>query len=140
MILLLCGCKDKSLTCNINIENKELNYELTGKYKIYYKKSFVTKIEEKEKYQSNDKDVIRYLNESKDIEYDNLNNRYGGYEYNITKEKNDLNIYISIDISKVDIEKMVKDEYLSNYYINKNKLTLGGMRLFYESKGAICES
>lgn len=137
-IFLLCGCKDKYITCNININNDVLNYKLDGEYKIYYKKSYVIKIEKIEKYSSSDIDVIKYLEESKNIELDNLNQLYGGYSYKIDRNKLNLDLKTDINIKNVDIEKMLKNDYINKYYVNNEKLTLGGIKLFYESKGAKC--
>ena len=139
ILLFICGCKERSINCKIDVDNKDLNYKLSGEYKIYYKKSFVTKIEKKEKYISDDRDVIKYLSESKDIELNSLNDNYGGYDFKIESKTKKLTINTFIDISKTDISKMIKNKYLSKYYVNNDRLTLGGIKLLYESRGATCE-
>ena len=139
VLLLLCGCKSKYIICNIKIDNNNLNYNLEGKYKIHYKKTQVTKIEKEEIYSSDDPDVIKYLDESKDIELSSLKEKYNGYTFEIKSDRKNVKIKTNIDVKVLDLKQMVKDEYLSKYYVNKNKLTLGGIKLFYESRGAECE-
>ena len=47
-VLFLVGCsKNEYITCNIEVDNKIENYNMTGLYKIYYKDNFVTSIEKK---------------------------------------------------------------------------------------------
>ena len=140
IIILLTGCgNDKTIKCKISFENKELNYIMNATYKIYSKKGFVTKIVKEEKYESNSRDTIKYLVESKKIEYSNLNGNYGGYTYNISKGKNKLELNSTIILKEVNLNKMVEDKYISSYYVKKNKLSLGGIKEFYKSRGAICE-
>ena len=138
ILLLLCGCKNKYIVCNIDINNKELNYNLKGEYKIYYKKSNVIKIEKQEKFTSSDKKILNYLKESKDIEISSLNQKYNGYLYEIKSDRKSVDVKTYIDVSLINLQDMVNDEYLSKYYVNNNKLTVGGIKLFYESKGATC--
>ena len=81
----------------------------------------------------------KYLSDAKDIEYSSLNSKYGGYTYNIETSKNKVSVNVTIILNSVDLKKMIDDRYLSDYYVNKNKLSLGGIKEFYKSKGAVCE-
>ena len=45
----------------------------------------------------------------------------------------------TIDMSVADIKKMVKNNYIDRDYVSLNKLTTGGIKLIYESKGATCD-
>ena len=139
IVLLLSGCKDKYTTCKINVNNKEMQYTNTGFYKIYYKKSFVNKIEKSEVYESKDRSVLDYFENGLNIEINSLNEKYGGFEHSIKRKNNKVYIETIIDLKKVNIDKMIKDKYLNKYYIKNNKVTLGGIKLFYESRGAVCE-
>ena len=142
LTILLCGCKSKYTICKIDISNNDLNYKMEAEYRIYYKNSFVTKIEKIEDYyiQDNDIDNIKYLYESKKVELDSLQTMYNGYIYIVNRDKNHISAKIDIDISQIDIEKMLDDEYIDKNYVNNNKITVGGIKLFYESKGAKCEN
>lgn len=138
-ILFLVGCsKNEYITCNIDINNEQQNYIMRGSYKIYYKDNYVTKIEENEKYISNDEYMLEYFNESKNLDYYNLNDLYGGYTYNINKNENNIDLSVIIDIESVDIKNMIKDKKIDQDYIVGNRLTTTGAIKIYESKGAIC--
>ena len=84
-------------------------------------------------------DVINYLYESKNLEYYDLNDKYSGYDYNIKKTDNDINLDINVDVSQVNLSKMVLDGYIDENYVNSKGLKLGGIKYFYREKGAICK-
>ena len=136
---MVTGCKEKSINCNIGLENESLNYTLNGDYKVYYKKSYVTKIEKTEVFKSNDNKTLDYLYESKRVELESLNDKYGGYSYDISVDKKAVFVNTTIVLKNVSINKMVKDKYIDEDYINNNRVTLGGLRLFYDSKSIVCE-
>jgi len=139
-IILLTGCgKNKYFTCEINLDNNIQNYHLDAKYKVYYKNSYVTKIEKEEIYTSENEDTLNYFNEYKDLEYLNLNNLYGGTTYSVNLKGNKVIMKATIDMSLVDIKAMVKDKYLDKYYVSYNKLTTSGINSIYKSKGATCD-
>lgn len=139
-VLFLTGCSGKDyITCNIDINNKIENYKMTGVYKIYYDNNFVTKIEKKEKYISSDKSIIKYFDESKNLEYYNLFDLYNGYIYTIKSDDTTVNIDVEIDMNLLNLSKMVEDSRLDKDYVISNKLTTSGIVKFYESKGSICD-
>lgn len=136
LIILLTGCgKDKYITCRIDLKNNVDNYEQKSVYKIYYKDSYVTKIDKEDIYLSNSKEKIDYLNE---INLLVLNNYKSGYTFNIDKTDNKLKITTIIDISKIDLKQLVLDKKISSDYIISNKLLKNGLIKLYESKGAHC--
>ena len=140
LLLILSGCKSKEyMECKIDLQNSLDNYSLTAVYKIYYEKSFVTKIVKEEKYVTSDPSKLDYINEYQSLDYYNLSDRYGGVEYNIKLEKDKLIINANIDLKKFDIKAMVKDGNIDKDYVISNRLTKGGIKRFYESKGAICK-
>lgn len=127
------------ITCNIEVDNDLQNYTMKGIYNIYYKDNYVTKIEKKEQYISPDEDIITYLKESKDLEYYNLNDLYGGYTYEIKNSETALAITSEIDLSLVDLKEMEQDKKIDKDYVVGNRLTTSGIVRIYESKGAICD-
>ena len=138
--LFLVGCtKEEMITCNIEVDNDLQNYTMKGIYNIYYKDNYVTKIEKKEQYISPNEDVITYLNDSKNLEYYNLNDLYGGYTYEIKNSETALAITSKIDLSLVDLKKMEQDKKIDKDYVVGNRLTTSGIVRVYESKGAICD-
>lgn len=138
-LILLSGCsKEEYFECKIDLDNKIENYHLNATYKVYYKDSFVTRIEKKEIYISDDEEILDYFNEYKNLEYKDLNDLYGSYIYKIKYEDEKVIMNADIDMKNTDIKKMLKNKYLSKDYVVSNKLTTGGIKLFYESKGAKC--
>ena len=140
LILLVTGCsKEKMFTCNINLYNEIEEYELTAEYKIYHKDNFVTKIEKEETYESEEKDTLEFFEKSKELEYQNIRDLYGGTIYLVKLKKDKVVINVVMDLSELDIKKMAKDKYIDKDYVVSNKLTTGGIKKIYESKGAICQ-
>lgn len=139
-LVLITGCKkDKYIECTIDINNHVENYSLVGTYKIKYNKDYVISIEKNDVYKSNNKEVKGYLSEYNNLYYYNLNDNYGGITYDIKNDNNSVIINASIDAKKLDITKMVKDNKLDQNYVKFNKITIGGIKKYYESKGAICK-
>lgn len=137
---LLVGCtKEKSFNCKIDIYNEVDEYKLIANYKIYYKNTEVLKIEKEEKYISDNEKTLKYFNEYKKLEYENLNNLYGEVLYNISDSDNEVIINSTIDMEKLDVKKMKKDKYIDRDYVINNRLTTGGIKDLYENRGAICE-
>ena len=140
-LFLLLGCTGKieQRTCKIDIENDIEGYTLKGKYIIYYNKyEYVTKIEKEETYKSYDKEVLEYFNRSKEIDYKNIS-KYGGYEYTVEKLDDKVHINVIIDLKQTDVKQMIIDKKIDRDYTNNNKITLYGIKDYYESKGAICD-
>ena len=127
------------ITCNIEVDNDLQNYTIKGIYTIHYKDNFVTRIEKKEQYISPNREIINYLNESKSLEYYNLNDLYGGYTYDINHNETTVAITSNIDLSLVDLKKMEQDKKIDKDYVVGNRLTKSGIVRVYESKGAICD-
>ena len=138
-ILFLVGCSNDYITCNIEVNNNIQDYNMIGEYKIHYKGNYVTKIKEQEKYISSNKNTLNYFEESKKLDYYNLNDLYGGYTYTISNSDGSINFSSIIDMELVDIKKMVKDKKIDKDYVISNKLTTSGIVKIYESKGAICD-
>lgn len=139
-IILLTGCtKDKYFICNIDLDNEVQEYHLDATYKVYYKDSYVTKIEKEEIYISKKEPVLDYFEEYKELEYTNINNLYGGTIYDVEREDDNVILNATLDMTLIDIEKMAKDDYIDNDYVISNKLTTGGIKNIYKEKGAVCD-
>ena len=140
IVMLLSGCsKENYFTCEIDLENKIQEYHLKATYKVYYKNSYVTKIEKSEIYETDNEDTYNYFNESKSLEYTNLNNLYGGITHTISLEENKVILDAAFDMNIVDIKKMIKNKYIDRDYVIGNNLTVGGIKNIYKEKGAICD-
>lgn len=139
-ILFLVGCsKQEIITCNIEVDNNLQNYTMKGIYTIYYKDNYVTKIKKKEQFISPNKETITYLNDSKNLEYYNLNDLYGGYTYTINHNETTVVITTNIDLSLVDLKRMEQDKKIEKDYVVGDKLTTSGIVRTYEARGAICD-
>lgn len=139
LIIFLTGCgKEKYVTCKKNITNINENYVLNSNIKIYHKKDKVLKIIVSEDYMSSDKNVLKYLKEYKNLYYENQNDLYGGYTYEINEKDDHIILDMNIDLSALDVKKMVNDGKLDKYYTKQNTLTLTGAKYYYSSKGAEC--
>lgn len=139
-LLFLVGCsKEEIIICNIEVENNLQDYTMKGIYQIYYRDNYVSRIEKEEQFISKNESVLKYLNESKNLEYYNLNDLYGGYKYTINYNETVVSIKTTIDLNLVDLEAMEKDKKIDNTYIVNNRLTTSGIVRIYESKGAICD-
>ncbi len=138
-MFLITGCgKEKYFVCTIDLENKEQNYTQNSIYKIYYKNSYVTKIEKEELYKSTDEYILNYFNEYKNLEYSNFKDIYGGYDFNISYKDDQIKIKSFINMENVDIKKMILNGYINEDYIVNNNLTTGGIQYYYKEKGAVC--
>lgn len=139
MLAFVTGCgREKNFTCISSIKNDSLNYELEAKYKIFYKGSYVTKINKTEKYISKEKDILKYFENSKVLEYDNSNDIYGGFNYEVKKGNDYIEIKTIIDMKIADIDKMAKNGYIDKDFVVSDKFTINGAHYFYESIGAVC--
>lgn len=140
IVILLTGCsRDKYFICKIDLNNEQMEYRLNATYKVYYKNSYVTKIEKQEIYETDNEDTYNYFNEAKNLEYLNLNNLYGGVTHTISLEENKVILDAVIDMQNVDIKKMIKNKYIDRDYVIGEKLTVGGIKNIYKEKGATCD-
>ena len=140
-LFLLVGCtnKIKEGNCKINLKNSDENYTLKANYKIYYDKNeYVTKIEESATYKSDDDSVLDFYYKAKSMEYQNLYN-YGGIEYSVELIDNKVKIISTREVKDMDVKKLIKDKLIDRDYTSANRLTLYGMKDYYEAKGAVCD-
>ena len=140
-LFLLVGCtnKIKEGNCKINLKNSDENYTLKANYKIYYDKhEYVTKIEESATYKSDDDSVLDFYYKAKSMEYQNLYN-YGGIEYSVELIDNKVKITSTREVKDMNVKKMIKDKLIDRDYTSANRLTLYGMKDYYEAKGAVCD-
>lgn len=137
--IMITGCgKNNYITCYSNISNDLENYNLKSDYKIYYKTSFVTKIEKNEKYISTDINKLNLLEEIKKLEYYNLNDKYGGVTYSIQNTEKQVIVKSIIDLESFNVTQMVKNGEFDKDYVINNKITVNGLKKIYESRGLIC--
>lgn len=140
VFMCLVGCdKEKSFVCNLDIYNTTQDYSLHAIYKVYYKGNYVKRIVKKDVYSSDNIEMLNYFEQYKNLEYDNLNSIYGGFDFEIKKDETNLTINTNINLNEVNVKKMLIDKYIDSNYIISNKLTISGIKYFYKEKGAVCE-
>ena len=139
ILIILTGCNNNYVTCKIDIENSSMEYKFHAEYKIYYKSKYVTKIVKNERYTTDNKETHKYLKEAKELEYSMLKSTYGGYDYDVDTTRTGVKIEATVDVKKLDVEKLVSDKIIDKYYTSKEEILLSGLKKHYESKSAICK-
>ena len=143
IVVILCGCgiKQKKTTVNCKLSQKNPNngYELKATYTIYATNGVVDTVKTTEEITSNEESILNYFNTNLNSTYENYNNKYGGYKYKVIMENGKVTSTVSIDYSKMDLKKLVKDNMnMKSAINNENKLKLEGIKSIYKSVGAIC--
>lgn len=146
-VLLLCvcvgivsGCGAKKRTIECTVTQTLSDYKLNATYKIYATGEVVDKVETVEVVDSSDDSILKEFESTLNTQYGNNNTRYGGYDYKVTIDGTKLESKVTIDYSKVDMDKMVGDNSTMKNFVNsKNRLTVNGATSLYEAMGATCK-
>lgn len=144
VVTLLCGCgaqeKERVIKCTASQNNLANGYEIKSEYNIYAKGDVVKSVKTKETVTSDQESILSYFQTTLNTTYEQYNNEYSGYKYEITKDGNKVTADVEIDYSKMDIEKFGNDNtVLKNYMNGNNELTVVGLKTMYKSFGATCE-
>lgn len=138
LCLLLCGCSSKYVTCTSETKNNTQGYHSKISYKIYYKNEKVTKTIIKGEYTSDVSELTSYFDTYLKTNYEYLNNNYSGYDFSKEKIDNGVKYNVTIDYSKVNLKKMIKDKEIDKDYVKNDELTLDGALEMYKRLGATC--
>lgn len=141
IILFVSGCAKTQVTVctNVNDQSKS-GYKSTTTYKIYYKNDIVTKVDSEEILTSQNNTYIKYFEDLNKKQYETQNKAYGGYTYDVKAEKEKVISKLTIDYTKVNMNKFIEDNSAMKSYVNKdNKFTIDGAKTMYESLGATCK-
>ena len=142
LVLLLAGCKGKEqvLKCTSKSNQSASGYKITSKYDVYYSDDVVSKIETTETVTSNNNTILAYFEKQLKNQYKTNNDSYGGYTYKVTNKDGKVVSKVTIDYSKMDVNKFVKENPAMKSFVNKsNQITLKGVKTMYESMGATCK-
>lgn len=148
--LIITGCGDKkaedkvddetkTLICKMNVPNTEEGYTTTGEYKVEYKGKYVERVTSTEIVTSENETILNYFEEYLHNTYDEMDEKYGGYDTKITNENGEVKAVVKIDYTKYDIEKYVEDVPAVKSYIEDGKYTVEGIKKLYGILGAKCE-
>ena len=120
-------------------QNEELlGYNITSNYSIIYKDNYVTEVNGQDIIVSDFNDTIEELENELTSGYDELNELYGGHNYNINKEDNKLIIDININFNELKLKEYIEGIPLLTDYYKNNKLLKDGLILYYEDGGYQC--
>lgn len=144
LTVLLVGCSSKEekvvKTCTLNSDQSASGYTLNATYKIYATNDVVTSVETEEIVISDNEQIRDYFESTLNSSYETAEETYGGYTYNIKKEDNKVISNVTIDYTKMDLEKFIDSNTTMKAYVNSdNKITLDGAKKIYEDLGATCE-
>ena len=86
-ILTGCGEKKKEETKVVECTQTQTlsTYEIKSNFKITAKGEVVEKVEANETYTSEDASIVDQLEQTLNLQYENLNSSYGGYTHKVTK-------------------------------------------------------
>ena len=133
-----CGSNNKTLKCTNKIETDELKYSST--YEIVYDSDKkVKEVNTKEVITSEDESYLEEAKKSSEQLYEENNKEYGGYDYKITINGNTLTSKCTIDYSKMNVKKYVKDNNLTNFADSNDNVLLSSLIEIYKTLGAECE-
>ena len=137
------GCtKDetpKKITCTLENKNVVSNYTLNSTYNINYVGKTVKSVETVEKVTSTDENIIKTFESTFNETYSKLDKEYGGYVFEVKTENDSVTSTVSIDYSKMDLDKLVKDQPSMKDSMNEdNELLVSRLQESYEAMGATC--
>lgn len=144
LTVLLVGCSSKEekvvKTCTLNSDQSASGYTLNSTYKIYATNNVVTSVETEEVVTSENKQIRDYFESTLKTSYETAEKTYGGYTYTVKNEDDKVSANVTIDYTKMDLEKFINSNAAMKSYVNKdNKITLEGAKKIYEGLGATCE-
>lgn len=128
--------KKDYITCTNKTMNNE--YILLSKYKIYYNKNEVYKIEISEEIEAETTSKLKEIMEDIEKNYIKYKNEIGSYEYTLNQNKNKGTSNVIIDYNKMNMEAYIK--YNPEAKLNgNNKYNLEDLKELYEERGAVCK-
>ena len=139
LVALLAGCKGGYVVtkCSSTSDQSASGYTIKSEYNIY---DVVSKVEITETVTSKNTTILAYFEKQHKDQYKANNNTYKGYTYNVTNKDGKVVSKVTIDYSKMDLNKFIKDNPAMKSYVNKDKkITLNGIKKMYESMGSTCE-
>ena len=142
LVVLLTGClgKDKVTKCTLKSDQSASGYKITSEYNVYSSKDEVNKVVTTETVESKNNTILAYFEKQLKSQYKANNDSYGGYKYEVTNKDGKVVSKVTIDYSKMNLNKFIKDNPAMKSYVNKsNKITVKGIKSMYQSMGATCE-
>ncbi len=139
VVLALTGCGKKSGTIKCTMDKDLTYYKIESTYTINYTGKTVDSVDTVEKVSSDNSKVLDTFEKTLKETYEAADKSYGGYTTDIKRTDGEVVSTVTIDYSKMDISKFVKDEPSLKSYVDGDKLTVDGIKSIYVAMGATCE-
>ena len=150
--VLLTGCESNETVDNDDNVEPELSmitcvmddvsydgYTLDSEYIVNYSGDYVDNVVTTETVTSDSEDILDYMEEYLNQNYEFSDETYGGYTYNVSRSSNQVSATVTIDYSVMDLEQFKEDQPSISSYIEDGKFLVDGIVEMYESFGATCE-
>ena len=138
--ILLTGCGTKVTKCTMSNDEGQSGYTLDTSYEIYSSGDKVSKVEVKEVITSKNNTTLAYFEDKLKKKYEALNDSYGGYTVKSEIKDGKTTVTVTIDYSKVAIDKFANDnDIIKSDILKSNKMTPEIAKKYYESLGAKCK-
>ncbi len=136
-----CGAKeDYSVKCTMESNDVINNYSTSSIYEIITDGEIVKKVKTTETVISENETFLDLMEEQLSQNYEKMDESYGGYTTNISKNGNKVVSEVEIDYEHMDVESLLEDQpSMKNYANDNNQLTLEGVKTIYKAMGATCE-
>lgn len=133
-----CGSNLKTMKCSVssNIEGNST----TSSYEVKHDGEYVSKIELVETITSSDQSVLSQYEQYLNNLYSSSSATYGGYTYKVTNNGSKVVSNVTMDYTKMDLNKLVQDDPSFANYVKDGKLTLSGIKEMYSQYGITCEN
>ena len=141
LLVTACGNKEKEVlkTCTLEVNNSTAGYKVESTYEIYGRGKVVEKVISNEIVTSESDEILNNFETTLNTTYKNMNDTYGGYTFNITKETGRVISNAEIDSTSMDFNKYINDNQdIKDYLDPNNKLLISGVESLYKSLGATC--
>ena len=129
-----------TIKCSININ--AINYQIESSYEISYRGRIVEKTINTSKVISSNSKTLKEQKQAfinMNTYYENMNKLYGGYSYEVKSTNNTVSNIITIDYTKVDLEKLIKNDSNFKKLVNSNnQMLISKVQKTYEIMGANC--
>lgn len=150
LIVLLVGCgekketkeeiKEKTYKCTLTSNDIVNGFKLESVYEIYATGDVVKKVKTEEKVTSDDETILDTFENTLNTTYEAADKNYGGYDYSVTRNDNEVLSITTIDYTKMNLKQYIKDNSALSQYVNdNNELTAEGIKSLYTSMGATCD-
>jgi Uncharacterized protein conserved in bacteria len=143
-VFTLAGCssdeKEKTMKCSLKKSEPVNGVSVYTDYTVTYVGDIIKKAELVETLESDNKGTIEYYYNYFDAYYDQLNDKYGGYTWKLSKTDNKVVSNTTMDYTKINLKKYAEDVPIFKNYLNdNNELTIKGLKSLYATAGITCE-